>query len=176
MNHPLQYLRNIKWRCVDRVFVALRHVISKYIFRRLDKQWYNSIYLIAYNILSILSIIAWHFIRKHDLIYINRKYTSYWSLLIKFFRCSLYLTKFKHLYYTFFELMIRFLSGHSQKQLSDTLSKYFLDSFLFVFCHAPVLQSSGSRAMGINSYFVFDFWALRFLYASYYSKSSASLQ
>ena len=41
------------------VFIALCHTITKYIFRRLDKQWHWCfIYLITYDIARVLSIIA----------------------------------------------------------------------------------------------------------------------
>ena len=53
--------------------------------------------LIAYNIMTVFSIIAWYLIREHHLVYIGRKYISYLSLSIKVFRCNLFLTKFQHL-------------------------------------------------------------------------------
>ena len=74
LRHPLICLRNIKWHCIGRAFVVLRHAITKYIFRCLDKQWYQcSIDLITYNITAVLSIIAWHFIRNHHFVYIDCK-------------------------------------------------------------------------------------------------------
>ena len=76
--------------------------ITKYISRCLDKQWHQClISLITYNITTVLSIIAWHLIRYHHLVYIDRKYISYLSLSIKVFGCNLLLTKFQHLYYIF---------------------------------------------------------------------------
>ena len=62
---------------------------------RLDKQWYQCpINLIAYNITTVLSIIAWHLIRDCRLIKIDRKYISYLSLAIKVYSCNLLLKKF----------------------------------------------------------------------------------
>ena len=58
--------------------------LAKYGFGRLAKQWYHcSIYLIDFNIPPVFSIIAWHFIRKYHLVYIDRKFVSYLSLLVK---------------------------------------------------------------------------------------------
>ena len=88
LKHPLRCLRNIKWHCTSRVLIALRYVIAKYIFRSLDKQWCNVIYLIAYNIPTVLSIIAWHFIGKHHLVYIDCKYIIYLPLFVKVFWCN----------------------------------------------------------------------------------------
>ena len=69
LRHPLICLKNIKWHCIGRVFVVLWHAITKYIFRHLDKHWYQCyIDLIAYNMTAVLSIIAWHFIRKHHFV------------------------------------------------------------------------------------------------------------
>ena len=53
--------------------------------------------LIAYNITTVLFIIAWHFIRDRHLVYINRKYISYLSLSIKVFSCNLFLIKSQNL-------------------------------------------------------------------------------
>ena len=69
LRHPLICLKNIKWHCIGWVFVVLWHTITKYIFRHLDKHWYQYyIDLIAYNLTAVLSIIAWHFIRKHHFV------------------------------------------------------------------------------------------------------------
>ena len=73
-NFPL-CLRNIKWHCVGGALIVLWHAITKYIFRRLDKQWHQCFNdLITHNIATVLSIITWHFIRDHHLVYIDRKY------------------------------------------------------------------------------------------------------
>ena len=86
--------------------MVLRHAISKYIFRCLNKQWYVClpIYLTAYNIPAVFSIIAWHLIRKHHLVYIDRKYFSYLSLLVKVFSNHHFLTEFEYFCYTLFRL------------------------------------------------------------------------
>ena len=98
LRHPLFCLRNIKWHSIDRVSVVLRHAISKYFFRRLDKQWHQGfIDLITYNIMAVLSIIARRFIRNHHLVCIDRKYIGCLSLPIKVFSRNLFLTKFKDL-------------------------------------------------------------------------------
>ena len=82
----------------------------------LDKQWYQCfIDLIAYNITTVLSIIARHFIRNHHLVYIDRKYVSYLSLPIKIFGCNLFLTKYIN---TFLILAHQIIL----KQLSVTLA------------------------------------------------------
>ena len=67
------------WMTLSRQrFIVLLHTITKYIPKCLDKQWYQCpINLIAYNITTFLSIIAWHLIRDHHPVYINRKYISY---------------------------------------------------------------------------------------------------
>ena len=88
LNHPLFFLRDIKWYCIGRVFIALWQAITKYIPRCLDEQWYQCpINLIAYNLKTVLSIIAWHFIRDHHPVYISRKIISYLSLPITVFSC-----------------------------------------------------------------------------------------
>ena len=75
------------WMTLYWVFTVLWHTISKYIFKRLDKQWCNClpIYLMAYNIPPAFSIIAWHLIIKHHPVYINHKCLSYLSFLAKVF-------------------------------------------------------------------------------------------
>ena len=95
----LVLLSVFKWHCVGGVLVILWYPIAKYDFGLFDKQWYNCfpIYLIAYNIPPVFSIIAWDLIRKHHLVYNDRKYVSHLSLLVKVFRYNLYQTKFKHL-------------------------------------------------------------------------------
>ena len=91
------FLRDIKWHCIGRVFIILWYAITKYIFSRLDKQWYQSpIDLIAYKITTVLSILASHLIRDHHHIYIDCKYISYLSLSITVFSCNLFLTKFQY--------------------------------------------------------------------------------
>ena len=93
------FLRDIEWHCIGRVFIVLWHAITKYIFTRLDKQWYQCLVnLIAYNITTVFSIFALYLIRYHHLVHINRKYISYLSLSIKVFSCNLFLTKFQHLH------------------------------------------------------------------------------
>ena len=54
------FLRDIEQHCIGRVFIVLWHAITKYIFRCLDKPWYNCfpINLITYNTTTVLSIIA----------------------------------------------------------------------------------------------------------------------
>ena len=64
----------------------------------LDKQWYHCpIDLIAHNITTVLSIVAWYLIKDHQLLYIDRKYFSYLSLFIEVFSRNLFLTKSEHL-------------------------------------------------------------------------------
>ena len=41
--------------------------------------------LIAYNVTTVLSIIAWYLIRDLQLVYIYRKYISYLSLSVEVF-------------------------------------------------------------------------------------------
>ena len=55
------------------ILVVLRHAIANYNYRRLDKQWYNAIDLIAYNKSAALSIIASLFNGKYHLLYIDGK-------------------------------------------------------------------------------------------------------
>ena len=94
---PCFFLRDIEWYCIGRAFILLRHAMTKYIFRCLDEERYQQcpINLIAYNITTFLSIVAWHLIRDHHLVCINRKYISYLSLFMKVFSCNLFLTKFQ---------------------------------------------------------------------------------
>ena len=53
--------------------------------------------LIAYIITTVFSIIAWHPIRDHHLVYINQKNIRCLSLSIKVFSCNLFLAKFRQL-------------------------------------------------------------------------------
>ena len=87
--HSLLYLRNLEWYCIIKVRIVLRYTIARYVLRYLDKQWYESYsaYLIAYNILSVLSIIAGHFKRDYHLFCIDWKYFSY--LLLPSVTCSI---------------------------------------------------------------------------------------
>ena len=58
LRHQLHCLRNIQWHCIDRVFIILWHTITKCIFRRLDKQWYQCfIDLITYNMAGALPLL-----------------------------------------------------------------------------------------------------------------------
>ena len=104
-NHPLWYLRNIEWHCIDWVLVLFRYAIAKYVLWCFDKKWHDHlpIYLIANIIPSILPIIAWHFIKDHNFVCIIHKCVSYLPSLVKGFRCNIYSTKFetRHLYYMF---------------------------------------------------------------------------
>ena len=96
LSHPRFFLRDIEWHCIGRVFIVLWHAITKYIIGCLVKQWYQCpIGLIAYNITTVLSIIAWHLIRDHHAVYINRKCINYSSLSMEVFSCNLFLTKFQ---------------------------------------------------------------------------------
>ena len=114
---------------IGRVFIVLWHNMTKYIFRRLNKQWYQCpIDLIAYNITTILSIIEWNLIRYHQPNYIDRKYISYLPLSIEVFSRNLFLTKFKHLL-----LLIHFLSQHIRWS-----KKIFLSTIQQVYHHHPV--------------------------------------
>ena len=54
--------------------------------------------LIAYNIMTIFSITAWHLIRDQHLVYTNHKYLSYLSLSIKVFCGNLFLINVQHLF------------------------------------------------------------------------------
>ena len=95
LKHPLRCLKSIKWHCIGRVFVVLWHAIAKYIFRLLDKQWHQCpIKMIAYNITAVLTIISWHLIRNHHLVYIDWKYISYLSLPIEVFSCNIFINTF----------------------------------------------------------------------------------
>ena len=88
-------LKDIKWHFIVRVFIIFWYTTTKGIFRCLDKQWYQwLIKLIAYNITTVLSIIAWDLIRYHHLTFIDGKYISYLSLSIEVFSSKLFLTKF----------------------------------------------------------------------------------
>ena len=90
LRHPRLCPKSIKWHCIGRVLIVLWHVITKCIFTHLDKKWYQCfIDLIAYNRTIFLSIIAWHFVRNHHLVYIDGKYISYLSLPLKVFDCNL---------------------------------------------------------------------------------------
>ena len=88
--------------------------------------------------MKVFPIIAWHLIRYHQLVYINRKYVSYLSLSIKVFGCNLFLTKFQHLYYMFLgKVFSKFLVIFNAilyqiilKQLSVTSITIFSVSFL----------------------------------------------
>ena len=86
-----------KWYSIRRILVVLWHAITKYVFWSLDEQRYHFFLkcLIAYNIPLVFPIIVWHFIRNHNLVYIDYKYVNYLPLLVKVFRCNLYLTKSK---------------------------------------------------------------------------------
>ena len=91
---PQRYWMVLYWQS----FIVLWHAVTKYIFRCLDEQWYqcpiNYNITIAYNLTIVLSIIEWHLIRDHHLVYIDRKYISYLYLSIKVFGCNLFFTKF----------------------------------------------------------------------------------
>ena len=137
VRHPLWCLRNIKCHCVGGVLVILSYAIAKYFFGCLDKQWYNCfpVYLIAHNIPPVFSIIAWHLIRKHHLVYIDCRYVSYLSLLVKVFRCNLYLTKFEYLLF-----INRFLCSAYQMVKNNYFHSFSVSSF-FVFRNTPVPPS-----------------------------------
>ena len=91
------FLRNVEWHCIGKIFIVSWHTMAKEIFRCFDKQWYLClINLIVYNIAIVFSIIAWYFMRDHQLFYIDHKYIIYLSLSIIFFGYNLYLTKFQH--------------------------------------------------------------------------------
>ena len=129
LNHPLFCLGDIKRHCIGRVFIVLSHAITKYIFRCLVKQRYQCpINLIAHNITTALSIIAWHIIRDHRLVYIDRKYISYLPLSIKVFSCNLFLTKFQHLL-----LLITFLISAYQIILKQVFVTSTASSLLLTY-------------------------------------------
>ena len=68
----MHFLRDIERNRIGRVFIVLLHAITKHIFRRFDKKWYQClIKFIGYNITTVLSIIAWHLIRDHHPVRIN---------------------------------------------------------------------------------------------------------
>ena len=68
LRHLPVFLWHIEWHCIARTFIILWHAITKDIFTCIDKQWYQCLIdLIAYNITTAFSIIAWHLLRDHHL-------------------------------------------------------------------------------------------------------------
>ena len=116
LKHSLFCLRYIEWYCISWVLVALWNAVIKYVLWRLDKKWYDRFfcYLKSYNIPSVFSINTWPSIIEQGLVYIYCKYVSYLPLLVKIFRCNLYMTTFKtrQLYYMFLNPSYNFLSKH----------------------------------------------------------------
>ena len=147
LSHPLFFLRDIKWHCIGRVFIALWHAITKYIPRCLDEQWYQCpINLIAYNIKTVLSIIAWHLIRDHHPVYISRKIISYLSLPITDFSCifstpilfmPLGLVRSKYILRRWFlyQIIIKTTIWYPQSTLfNDVFIAYLCMIFVYVNC------------------------------------------
>ena len=120
---------------IGRVFIVLWHAVTKYIFRRLNKQWHQCfIDLITYNITTVLSTLEWHFIRDHHLVYINSKYISYLSLSIKVFDCNLFLTKFNWTS----SFINTFLDSAYQMIKKNQLLPQFCCLFFLVFSNTPI--------------------------------------
>lgn len=101
--HSLWDPKIIKWHRISKIRVVLWHVIPRYVFWCLDQRLYNSFptYLWAYNIPALTSILAWYFVRKRGLVYIECRYVSFLPLLVWLFsvsRCNFYFAKFKTRY------------------------------------------------------------------------------
>ena len=153
------------------LLVALRYTRAKYVLWCLQKQQCDCfpIYLIAYNVPPIFLLIAWHFIRDHHLVYIDRKYVSYLLFVVKIFVCSLSVSKFETGYFCYIFLNSTWLDIALPKQLSDvhqaawtpplSLSKHFLNPFLLTL----YLAFSWYAKYLADSFFTCDFWALRCL-------------
>ena len=153
-------LENIKWHWIGRVFIMLWHAITKCIFRRLDKPWYRCfIDLIAYNITAVLSIIAWHFIRDHHLVDINRGYINYSSLPVKVFGCNLFLIKFKHLLF----VNIFLISVYQIIKNNYMLLTQLFYLFSLAFWHAPIPPGWWMPSKTHWLFFYFFFLGLTFL-------------
>ena len=103
--------------------------------------------------MPVLSIIAWHFIRYHHLVYIDHKYISYLSLPIKVFGCNFFLTKFKHLI-----LLIHFWAQHTRwSKKKTTTSTIFLSLFSRLQKHTnPTSAIDAKQYALILSLFVFS--------------------
>ena len=159
LRYPLLCLRNIKWHCIGKIFGVLWYTTSKCIFRPIDishwyqslisrdRHWYQSfIDLITYKIAVVLSIHAWHFIRDHHLIYIDRNHISYLSLHIKVFGCSFFWRNLNiFFYYYIFRLGIS--EGKKKKNFHDCSVSFFSSSGTHQSHHLDECQ-----AIGITSF------------------------
>ena len=148
LRNPLFFLREIKWHCLGRVFIALWHAITKYILgalapHQIDSPQYN--YSPFYHCMTPYQ-------RPPPSLYRSSIYQLFLSLSINVFSCNLFLAQIS----TFFFINTFLISGYQVVKNNFSVS---------LFSSSRMHQSyhlDGCQATGINSFLICAFWAFLF--------------